>query len=50
MSVELAWSSMDIETKGTAWEIELLGRVQALGSAPSITGNGRKARAGGTGS
>lgn len=44
MSVELAWSSLDIETKGAEWEIELLGRVQALGSAPGITGNGREGK------
>lgn len=38
IEVELTWSSMDIEAKG-AWEGD---RVQALGSAPRITGKGRK--------
>lgn len=43
MEVELTWSSMDIEAKGAGEG----NRVQALGSAPRITGNGRKAEANG---
>ena len=43
MEVELTWSSVDIEAKGAGEG----NRVQALGSAPRITGNGRKAEADG---
>lgn len=38
IEVELTWSSMDIETKGAREG----NRVQALDSAPRITGKGRK--------